>query len=229
MALAALLLVAGASALFRSPSPLMQQGGADRWTPGDAGTFRRALPKRRGKAKRTERKVPAAGRGFGKDIGGLKYTRQPAPDAPCGCGSGQSYGGCCAELHAAGAADDALGLLRARYTAYRYRQPAFLIATTAHDSPEWRADEAKWTRELLEQCDRFVFERLRVLREPELVGETATATFAVSLVEKGSIRMFRAVETSEYVLEDGHWLYRDGEVRYEVDEEDEGGAAVPPA
>lgn len=206
--------------ILASASKAASEG--DHWTPGETGKgFKRGMQKRKGKAKKSERKAPAAGSGFAKEVDGLKYTRQPKPGAACGCGSGNTYAGCCGPLHASGTAGDVLQLVRARYTAYRYRQPGFLIVTTAEGSEEWHADAAKWTKELLLMCDRFAFEKLRLLSEPSIEGSTATATFSVSLVEKGTIRMFRAVETSTFMLQDGRWLYSDGEVRYEDDKEDD--------
>jgi SEC-C motif-containing protein len=194
----------------------------DRWTPGETGKgFKRGLQKRKGKAKRSERKAPAAGSGFAKEVDGLKYTRQPKPGTACACGSGNTYAGCCGPLHASGTVADVLQLVRARYTAFRYRQPGFLIATTAEGSDEWKTDAAMWTKELLHMCDSFAFEKLRILSEPSIDDSTATATFSVSLVEKGTVRMFRAVETSAFVLREGSWLYSGGEVRYEDDKEED--------
>lgn len=190
----------------------------DRFKPGDSGKgFKRGMQRRKGKPKRSEQKTPAAGSGFGRDVGGLNYSRQPKPGTPCDCGSGSTYAGCCSQGHAAGETDDVLKLLRARYTAYKYRQPAFLIATTDDRSSEWRpeADHAEWTSELLGMCDRFCFEGLHLIGQPVVSGDTATAIFSVELVEKGSIKMFIAVETSSFIRRDGKWLYSDGEVRYE--------------
>jgi len=97
----------------------------DRWTQGDSGKgFKRGTRKFKGKAKHTERKAAATGNGFNpspEPLDGLKYTRQPKPGAPCGCGSGNTYAACCSLQHASGMADDVLKLVRARYTAFAYR------------------------------------------------------------------------------------------------------------
>jgi len=175
------------------------------------------LPKRKGKAKRSERIAPASGNGFGVKGTGLKYVRTPKASRPCACGAGEAYAQCCASAHESGeVSSDVVSLLRARYAAFVYRNPDFLISTTHRESSEWRADMAEWRRELLSFCDRFKFEGLRVDSEPtvdEAAGE-AELRFTVSLVEKGSIKMFDATELARFVREDGRWLYASGDVSY---------------
>jgi len=173
------------------------------------------LPPRKGKAKHTERKAPASNRGFGRTTG-LKYTREPKLDGLCACGSSMTYGECCASSHEAGAVtSDALTLLRARYSAFQYRLPDFLMATTQPGSEEWQDDATAWKKGLLAFCDRFVFEGLNVDHiSPSPDPDAAQITFTVSLVEKGSIKMLASRETSRFVRTDGMWLYVSGDVEY---------------
>ncbi|KAG8469139.1 hypothetical protein KFE25_007657 [Diacronema lutheri] len=54
--------------------------------------------------------------------------RRPEPDELCACGSGASYGACCARLHNGALATGVQELIRARFTAYEYKLPNFLLS-----------------------------------------------------------------------------------------------------
>jgi len=178
---------------------------------------KRGMPKRRGRAKRTERKRPVGStKGFGTTGTGLKFSRAPNAAANCACDAGIPYGECCLPCHEGAAAPDALALLRARYCAFCYRQPDYLMSTTKEGSPEWQDDPTAWKKGLLAFCDRFVFEGLTIVGQPILGESESEITFSVSLVEKGSIKMMVSTERSKFVKsEDGHWLYESGEVTYD--------------
>jgi len=178
---------------------------------------RRDVIKRKGK--RTERKTAAAGRGFGVQRS-LKYDRRPKPSAPCGCGSDQSYADCCLPQHESGVCTDPepAALVRARYTAYLYRLPDFLMATTDPKGDEYQHDAAAWKKSLLQFCDQIDFRRLEVERaEPD--ADPPAVSFRVSFVQKGTINLCDAVERSEFARRDGKWLYTRGDVRYEAPRE----------
>lgn len=109
----------------------------------------------RSKAKRSEQKKPSSGKGFGAQSSKLKYDRRPSSNAVCACGNGMSYGDCrCFMLHEGAAAATPEELVRARYTAYAYRLPDFLMRTTDPNGAEYEADHAGWKRSLLGFCVR---------------------------------------------------------------------------
>ena len=111
----------------------------------------------RGKAKRSEQKKPSSGKGFGKQGSKLKYDRRPSANAVCACGSGISYGDCsCYMLHDGAEAATPGELVRARYSAYAYRLPDFLMRTTDPNGAEYEADQAGWKRSLLGFCVRHM-------------------------------------------------------------------------
>ncbi len=119
--------------------------------------------KNRAKGKRSERKAPPSGKGFGQKQeaarGGLNFDRRPSPSAACLCGSGVSYGDCtCRALHDGAAAATPSDLVRARFTAFAYRLPAFLMRTTDPEGEEYQEDASGWTRSLLGFCDDFEFQ-----------------------------------------------------------------------
>lgn len=52
---------------------------------------------------------------------------RPADDAPCPCGSGDRFGGCCAPVLRGSAASTAERLMRSRYTAFVVGDAGYLI------------------------------------------------------------------------------------------------------
>jgi hypothetical protein len=107
------------------------------------------------KAKRSEQVKPASGKGFGKPAG-LNYDRVPAATAACACDNGQTYGDCaCSTLHKfMRKPESPIELVRARYTAYAYRLPDYLMRTTDPEGDEWDADVTSWKKGLLGFCVR---------------------------------------------------------------------------
>jgi len=180
-------------------------------------------------AKRSERKAPSAGRGFAKQSGGLNYDRRPAANAECACGSGDTYAKCCAPLHDGEDAATPSDLVRARYAAYQYRLPDFLMRTTDPKGDEYEEDTAAWKRSLLGFTDGFEFQKLEVGETVEGDGSVkqqsaqqvegahlAQVDFRVNFVQKGSLNLMVLCEKSTFRKVDGKWLYAQGEVSYEA-------------
>jgi SEC-C motif-containing protein len=177
-------------------------------------------------AKRSERKKVASGKGFGRvPAAGLNFDRRPkAADAACACGSGDPYQNCCAPLHGSGApAPTPEALVRARYSAYAYRLPQYLIDTTDPDGEEWQQDLAAWKRELLGYCDKFEFQKLKLDDDAASVGggdaDEAVVGFRANILQKGTINLMALREHSTVRKCDGRWLYTKGDVDYESPED----------
>ena len=141
----------------------------------------------RGGGFRSEQKTAKAGKGFGRPGSGLKFDRRPKAKESCACGNGETYGECgCSRYHdmlACDAADPA-ALVRARYTAYRYRLPDFLIATTDPDGEEYQANTREWKKSLLQFCDQMDFQRL-VIQDTKPDATPPQVSFRASFVQKG--------------------------------------------
>lgn len=170
-------------------------------------------------AKRTEQMAPSKGRGFGLTPRSLNYDRLPKPDAACECGSGEAYGRCCAVYHGAGSVTASPEtLVRARFTAFRYRLPDFLMQTTDPQGSEWDSDPAAWKRSLLGFCDDFEFQKLHVLETTMAAGDKAQVKFKVDFCQKGTLNLMTLCETSTFKQEPttGRWLYVRGDVSYEA-------------
>ena len=170
--------------------------------------------------KRTEQKKATSGKGFDKSIGGLNYNRAPTATDICACGIGAEYGDCCGPEHAGTrAAETPEALIRARYTAFRYRLPDYLISTTHPDGEEWQGeDQAMWKKGLLGFCDDFEFQGLTVddvAVDSDADGE-AEVGFRANICQKGTLNLMGLREISTVrKSEDGRWLYWKGDTTYE--------------
>ncbi|KAL1524054.1 hypothetical protein AB1Y20_018965 [Prymnesium parvum] len=170
----------------------------------------------RGRGFRSEQKASTSGKGFSSKRRGLNYDRRPKADEACACGSGLQYGSCCSRHHGALCCEaaDPSALVRARYTAYCYRLPDFLMATTDPEGEEFQADAASWKKSLLQFCDQMDFQRLEV-QHVNVDASPPTVQFQASLVQKGTLNLMDMRETSEFIERDGKWFYTHGTVAYE--------------
>jgi hypothetical protein len=83
------------------------------------------------------------------------FTRVPKdPEVSCACGSKRTYANCCKKFHDSGEApDDPVNLIRARYSAFAYRLPGYIMRTTAQGSADWKINQNQWEKEILGFCD----------------------------------------------------------------------------
>jgi len=171
----------------------------------------------RGGGFRSEQKVAARGKGFAKKGSRLKYDRLPKPGDNCGCGSDLSYSQCCSTYHSSLSCDapNPSALVRARYTAFRYRLPDFLMATTDPEGDEFQADASAWKKDLLQFCDTMEFQGLTVETE-EADAEPPTVEFRATFAQKGTLKLVDACEKSEFIRREGKWLYTRGKVTYDT-------------
>jgi hypothetical protein len=86
------------------------------------------------------------------------FTRVPkeTEEVSCACGSKRTYSNCCKKFHDSGdAPDDPVNLIRARYSAFAYRLPGYIMRTTAQGSSEWKINQNQWEKEILGFCDGY--------------------------------------------------------------------------
>lgn len=135
-----------------------------------------------------------------------KSTSLP-DDARCPCGSGDTFGTCCAPvLRRERQAPTAQALMRSRYTAFALRDLEHLLRS-------WHPDTAPGRADLAASLD----EEVRWLRL-EIHATTAGGPFddagvvEFTAISKGPSGRALLHERSRFVREDGAWLYVDGEV-----------------
>jgi hypothetical protein len=87
--------------------------------------------------------------------GRMMFTRTPKDaEVSCACGSKRTYANCCKKFHDSGEApDDPVNLIRARYSAFAYRLPGYIMRTTAQGSADWKINQNQWEKEILGFCD----------------------------------------------------------------------------
>ena len=171
-------------------------------------------------AKHSEQKVASSGLGFGAKKSTLNFDRRPKTiGTDCLCGSGKAYGACCAIAHERGGTESTEALVRARFSAYAYRLPEFLMQTTDPQGPEFVADTGAWTRSLLGFCDDFEMQSLEIGEVEQVAGDALLGhvAFRANMVKKGTLNLITLCERSRFRRgEDGNWLYVDGVVNYEA-------------
>ena len=132
-----------------------------------------------------------------------------APNALCACHSGVKYKRCCRPFHRGRTIERPEVLVRARYAAFAYGLPAFVMETTDPTGPSTEPDAASWERSILEFARQTEFTGLDIDEVTEADGE-GSVTFRATLRQGGRDVSF--TEQSRFVREGGRWLYHSGEV-----------------
>ena len=123
---------------------------------------------------------------------------------PCPCGSSRALAACCGPYLSSGALPPtAEALMRSRYSAYVLGNEAYLLATWHPDTRPARLD--------LEQGPPTKWLGLAIKRHEDGGDGRAVVEFVARYKISG--RAHRLHETSRFVLEQGHWLYLDGDCR----------------
>lgn len=128
-----------------------------------------------------------------------------SPNSPCPCGSGNKYKKCCQRYHKGARAQNALTLMKSRYSAYAAGESDYIIHSTHPDNPDYGAERKKWKQEIRNFCMHTTFLGLEILDFTE--GEdTAFVTF------KAMLDSDTMLERSRFVKIEGRWLYVEGEM-----------------
>ncbi|HRD71639.1 MAG TPA: YchJ family metal-binding protein [Aquimonas sp.] len=123
----------------------------------------------------------------------------------CPCGSGKSYDACCGVYHGGAPVPNAEALMRARYTAYVQRRSDFLLAT-------WHESTRPATLDLSDRPGlRTNWLGLQVISFRQMDAQRAEVSF-IARLRIGAGGAQRIVERSQFVFENGQWLYVDGEI-----------------
>lgn len=138
----------------------------------------------------------------------MSSAETPDLSAPCPCGSGLPTKACCGRFIFGGElAPDPERLMRSRFTAYVFREEAYLLET-------W--DAKKRPRRIFGPKDAPVtWKSLEVLGSTVSgKGKRGTVTFrAVGVGDDGPFAM---CERSRFELQGGRWRYVDGDLQVEI-------------
>lgn len=143
-------------------------------------------------------------------MGRKKRKRRLGQATICICGGPKIYSKCCKPLHRGEALpEDAVTLMKSRYTAYEKGLVDYVIETTDPDGDAWEADEAKWRDSIETFGETFEFTGVEILDSDES-EDSATVTFRAGLRANGKDESF--VETSHFTRRAERWLYTSGDV-----------------
>ncbi len=131
---------------------------------------------------------------------------------PCPCHSGKPYSACCEPYHRGDLPDNALALMRSRFSAYALKLTDYIIQTTSPQKLKESKDLKKWKAEILFFCENTIFENLEILEfiPPNEQEKKAFVTFKAHLKQNDIDVSF--TEKSRFEKIDGKWFYLDGKV-----------------
>jgi len=125
----------------------------------------------------------------------------------CQCGSNELYSQCCGKYHRGTLPENALKLMRSRYTAYQRQMPEYIISTTHPENPYYLQDTEKWNSNILFFSKNTEFIGLEIINFTDGQKE-AFVTFQAILKQNGKDASF--IEKSRFEKVNGKWLYKDG-------------------
>jgi SEC-C motif-containing protein len=130
-------------------------------------------------------------------------------DFKCPCCSGKFYKDCCSVYHQGKEAENALALMRSRYSAYALNHVEYIMRTTHPRHPAVSQNLYKWKEEILKFAMNIDFERLEILDFKEQ-SDRAIVIFIAHLKQNDEDVSF--TERSFFSKTDGRWLYVNGDV-----------------
>ena len=129
------------------------------------------------------------------------------PNFLCPCGTQKPYTDCCKPYHEGSLPENALLLMRSRYSAYALKLADYIIQTTHPLNPSYNLHFEEWKRAILHFCETTRFEGLKIVEFVD--GENkATVTFTAHLKQQGKNASFTEESSFEKVGE--RWLYKEG-------------------
>lgn len=130
-------------------------------------------------------------------------------DMPCPCGTGKSYTVCCKPFHQGQLPDNALKLMRSRYSAYALNLPAYIISTTHPNRQHFSYNVTDWSQKIIAFSLNTQFNKLTILDFQD--GDPfATVTFVAHLSQNKKDASF--TEKSLFEKINGKWLYLSGQI-----------------
>jgi SEC-C motif domain protein len=128
----------------------------------------------------------------------------------CPCCSKKKYNDCCGILHQGKAAENALQLMRSRYSAYALHLPDYIIHTTHPNNPLYRQDITQWRKEILHFCENTHFDKLEIIEFTDNTEESYVH-FIAYLSQNN--KEFKLEERSQFKKLNGRWLYYNADIK----------------
>lgn len=125
----------------------------------------------------------------------------------CPCCSNKAYSECCERYHHGLAPENALALMRSRYSAYALHLADYIIQTTHRANPRFIKDADAWKKQILAFSESTQFEKLEIVNFHDGTP-IAYVTFTAHLKQDGHDATFTEKSTFEKVGD--RWMYLDG-------------------
>lgn len=130
----------------------------------------------------------------------------------CYCDTGNSYEACCGKYHTgAEKPEDALTLMRSRYSAYAKNDVDYVINTTHRENSQFDKITKRWQAALRDYCKQVEFNGLKII-DFKPGEQTATVTFEVKMNQAGKDLVL--LETSLFKKAGQRWLYHSGDTSF---------------
>lgn len=122
----------------------------------------------------------------------------------CPCFSNKTYEECCKPYHNGKLPENALKLMRSRYSAYALCLPTYIIDTTHPENIHYQKDKKSWACQILDFSKNTKFEGLEVISFIDGENE-AYVTFFAYLSQDNKDVSFK--EKSRFEKVNDKWLY----------------------
>lgn len=123
----------------------------------------------------------------------------------CPCCTGKNYEDCCMPYHLGRLPENALILMRSRYSAYALNLADYIMTTTHPLNPDFQKDSKKWRESILFFSKHTIFKKLEILHFEEK-NEIAFVMFMAHLEQNKQDVSFK--ENSRFEKIGKTWLYR---------------------
>jgi SEC-C motif-containing protein len=131
----------------------------------------------------------------------------------CPCHSGELYRGCCRPYHQGKLAENALKLMRSRYSAYALGLADYIIVTTHKNNPSYTKDLKSWKKGILEFSQNTLFEGLKIVEFID--GENEAFVIFTAYLKQGDNDV-SFTEKSRFLKVGDRWLYESGQVSHAI-------------
>ena len=128
----------------------------------------------------------------------------------CPCCSGNLYSSCCKHFHEGSLPQNALELMRSRYSAYALALVDYIIETTHPANSQYLDDKLSWRQEIALFSQSSIFHKLKILDFKE--NKSGATVIFTAYISQGDDDM-TFTEKSYFEKINHRWLYKSGQVK----------------
>jgi len=130
-----------------------------------------------------------------------------SPNNPCPCGSSKKYKKCCAIYHKGALPQNALLLMKSRYSAYAISNSKYIIKTTHPNNSDYNTNLKEWSKNIEQFSNSTEFLKLEIIEFID--GENESFVTFKAQLSSGEM-----LEKSRFLKVKNQWLYeREEEIK----------------